>query len=33
MSLSFRDLLLRLLEKDPNERITLEDMKAHDFFS
>lgn len=32
MSLGFRDLLLKLLEKNPDRRISLEETKAHDFF-
>jgi serine/threonine protein kinase len=32
MSLSFRDLLLRLLEKDPEKRINMSDLRRHDFF-
>ncbi|KAM7271976.1 hypothetical protein ACFE04_031190 [Oxalis oulophora] len=29
---ALRDLIRKLLEKDPNERITLEGIKGHDFF-
>lgn len=32
MSAPFRDLLLRLLEKDPEKRISLDEIKEHDFF-
>jgi serine/threonine protein kinase len=32
MSLPFRDLLLKLLEKLPEKRITLEEIREHDFF-
>lgn len=32
MSFQFRDVLLSLLEKDPNERISVEKLKKHPFF-
>jgi serine/threonine protein kinase len=32
MSAGFRDLLLRLLEKDPEQRISLEEVRIHEFF-
>ena len=32
MGSCFRDILLKLLEKDPTKRISLEEMRRHDFF-
>ena len=32
MSLRFRDILLRLLEQDPDKRFDLPQIKAHEFF-
>lgn len=32
MSFQFRDLLLKLLEKDPNNRISMEQTRLHPFF-
>jgi serine/threonine protein kinase len=32
MSFQFRDVLLRLLEKDPANRVSIQDLKGHPFF-
>lgn len=32
ISHDFRDILLRLLQKDPQKRASLQDLKAHPFF-
>jgi serine/threonine protein kinase len=32
MSLSFRDLLIKLLERNPDKRIALQEIRTHDFF-
>lgn len=32
MSLSFRDLLIKLLERNPDKRIGLQEIRTHDFF-
>jgi serine/threonine protein kinase len=32
VSYDFRDLLIKLLQKDPEKRISIEEMKKHSFF-